>query len=140
MSVSIPAELRRSVRAHFLQRCAYCCQPSEALTVVTFEVEHIQSLSLGGQTDFENLCLACPTCNRFKANRVTGLTEEGVEARLFDPQRDSWLAHFDWSVNGTVIVGLTDVGVATVNLLRMNRPQLVEVRSLWGIVGKHPPN
>lgn len=139
MSVCIPAELRRRVRAHFLQRCAYC-QSSEALTVVTFEVEHIQPLSLGGQTDFENLCLACPTCNRHKANRVIGLTDEGIETRLFHPQRDSWLAHFDWSVNGTVIVGLTEIGVATLDLLRMNRPQLVEVRSLWGIVGKHPPN
>lgn len=97
MSVYIPAELRRRVRAHFLQRCAYC-QSSEALTAVTFEVEHIQPLSLGGQTDFENLCLACPTCNRHKANRVMGLTDDRTET------------------------------------------QLVEVRSLWGIVGKHPPN
>jgi hypothetical protein len=139
LSVYITAELRRRVRAHFFQRCAYC-QSSEALTVVTFEVEHIQPLSLGGQTAFENLCLACPTCNRHKANRVIGLSDEGIETRLFHPQRDSWLAHFDWSVNGTVIVGLTEIGVATVNLLRMNRLQLVEVRSLWGIVGKHPPN
>ncbi len=139
MSVYIPALLRRRVRAHFLQRCAYC-QSSEALTVVTFEVEHIQPLLLGGQTNFENLCLACPTCNRHKANRVMVLTDDGTETQLFHPQRDSWLAHFDWSVNGTVIVGLTAIGVATVNLLRMNRPQLVEVRSLWGIVGKHPPN
>jgi len=139
LSVYIPTELRRRVLAHFLQRCAYC-QSSEALTVVTFEVEHIQPLSLGGQTDFENLCLACPTCNRHKANRVTGPTDEGGKARLFHPQRDSWLDHFDWSVNSTVIVGLTEIGIATVNLLRMNRPQLVEVRSLWAIVGKHPPN
>ncbi len=134
MSVYIPAELRRRVRAHFLQRCAYC-QSSEALTVVTFEVEHIQPLSHGGQADFENLCLACPTCIRHKANRVIGLTHEGTETRLFHPQRDNWFAHFDCSVNGTVIVGLTEIGVATVNLLRMNRPQLVEVRSLWVIVG-----
>ena len=122
-----------------MQRCAYC-QSSEALTVVTVELEHIRPLSLCGQTEFENLCLACPTCNRHKANRLIGLTDKGAEARLFDPQRDSWLAHFDWSVNGTVIVGLTDIGIATVNLLRMNRPQLVEVRSIWIIVGKHPPN
>ncbi len=139
MSVYIPVELRRRIRAHFLQRCAYCLS-NEALTVVTFEVEHIQPLSLGGQTEFENLCLACPACNRHKANRVNGLTDEGTETRLFHPQRDSWLAHFDWSVNGTVIVGLTEIGVATVNLLRMNRPQLTEVRSLWVIIGKHPPN
>ena len=32
LSVYFPAELRRRVRAHFLQRCAYC-QSSEALTV-----------------------------------------------------------------------------------------------------------
>jgi hypothetical protein len=25
-------------------------------------------------------------------------------------------------------------------LLHMNRPQLVEVRSLWIVVGKHPPS
>ena len=90
MSVYIPAELRRRVRAHFLQRCAYC-QSSEAITVVTFEVEHIQPLSLGGQTDFENLCLACPTCNRHKANRNIGLTDEGTETRLFHPSATAGL-------------------------------------------------
>jgi 5-methylcytosine-specific restriction endonuclease McrA len=102
-----------------LQRCAYC-QSSESLTVVTFEVEHIYPLWLGGQTEFENLCLACPACNRRKANRVIGLTDEGTETRLFHSERDSWLDHFDWSVNDTVIVGLTDIGIATVNLLHMN--------------------
>ncbi|HUP80483.1 MAG TPA: hypothetical protein VM260_18185 [Pirellula sp.] len=54
---------------------------------------------------------------------------------MFHPQSDRWLDHFDWSVNGTLIVGLTDVGAATINLLRMNRPQLVKVRYLWIIVG-----
>jgi hypothetical protein len=43
-------------------------------------------------------------------------------------------------MNSTLIVGLTDIGIATVHLLRMNRPQLVAVRSLWAIIGKHPPN
>ena len=129
MSVYIPIELRRRIRSHFLQRCAYC-QSSEALTVVTFEVEHIHPLSLDGQTEFENLCLACTSCNRHKANRVIGLTDEGAETRLFHPQLHHWFDHFDWSVNSTLIVGLTDIGIATVNLLHMNRPQLVEVRSL----------
>jgi hypothetical protein len=79
-------------------------------------------------------------CCECLALTTMGLTDEGTETRLFHPQRDRWLAHFDWSVNGTVIVGLTEIGVVTVNLLRMNRPQLVEVRSLWVIIGKHPPN
>ena len=138
MSDYVSVELRRQIRAHFFNRCAYC-QSSEALTVVTFEVEHIMPISLGGLTQFENLCLACPTCNRHKSNRIFGFTEDGTESRLFHPQLDRWLDHFDWTVNGTLIVGLSDIGNATINLLRMNRPQLVEVRSLWGIVGKHPP-
>ena len=75
MSDYIPADLRRRVRAHFSQCCAYC-RSSEALTVVTFEVEHILPLSLGGPTEFENLGLACPTCNRYKSNRVAGITDE----------------------------------------------------------------
>ena len=129
MSDYIPVDLRRRVRVHFSQCCAYC-KSSETLTVVTFEVEHIFPLSLGGLTEFENLCLACPTCNRHKSDRVVGITDEGLESRLFHPQQDRWLDHFDWSVSGTLIVGLTDVRAATINLLRMNRPQLVEVRYL----------
>lgn len=127
------------MREHFSQCCAYC-KSRESLTVVTFEVEHIIPQSLNGLTEFENLCLACPTCNRFKSNRLVGIAENGKEARLFHPQQDRWLEHFDWSVNGTMIVGLSEIGTATINLLRMNRPQLVEVRSLWVLVGRHPPN
>jgi hypothetical protein len=138
LSDYIPADLRRRVRAHFSQCCAYC-RSTEALTVVTFEVEHILPLSLGGPTEFENLGLACQSCNRHKSNRVVGITDESLESRLFHPQSDRWLDHFDWTISGTVIVGLTDVGTATINLLRMNRPQLIEVRSLWVTVGKHPP-
>lgn len=63
----------------------------------------------------------------------------GLESRLFHPQVDVWNDHFGWSVSGTVIVGLTDVGVVTIDCLQMNRTQLVEVRALWILVGKHPP-
>jgi hypothetical protein len=45
-----------------------------------------------------------------------------------------------WSVGNTLIAGLTKFGIATVNALCMNRPLLVEVRSLWVNVSKHPPN
>ncbi|MEQ8973314.1 MAG: HNH endonuclease [Coleofasciculus sp. C1-SOL-03] len=42
--------------------------------------------SAGGETVFDNLCLACPTCNRYKATRQTvpdPLTGESVA--LFHP-------------------------------------------------------
>jgi hypothetical protein len=109
------------------------------LTVAIFEIEHIIPLASGGITEFENLCLACPSCNRFKSNRTQGRTDTGSESRLFHPQQDHWLEHFDWSVDATVIVGLTEVAQATIKTLRMNRQQVVDVRSLWVDAGRHPP-
>ena len=139
MNDYVPLSLRKRVHSHFFECCGYC-RTQESLTVVTFEVEHIIPRSMGGSTEFENLCLACPSCNRFKSNRVHGVSESGHDCRLFHPHKDHWLEHFDWSFNGTLIVGLTDVGQATIQLLRMNRPQLIEVRSLWVLLGKHPPD
>lgn len=142
MSRYLSIELRRRVRDAFEGCCAYC-KTAESLTVVTFEVEHITPVSRDGQSTFENLCLACPACNRFKSDRTHGkLTDgtDGTEVRLFHPQQDNWDDHFDWTVDGTVIVGLTERGKSTVNLLRMNRSQVVSVRLLWVAAGRHPPN
>ena len=65
------------MRDYFGHCCAYC-QTAESLTVVTFEVEHILPRSLGGLTECDNLCLACPSCNRHKSNRLVGITSDGV--------------------------------------------------------------
>ena len=138
MSEYVSVELRRRVRAIFCVCCAYC-QTDESLSVVVFEIEHIVPVSKGGATEFGNLCLACPSCNRFKSNRTHGTTDDDIASRLFHPRQDNWLDHFDWSVNGTVIVALTEIGEATINTLRMNRNQVVQVRSLWVDAGRHPP-
>lgn len=138
MSSYVPAALRSRVREHFSGQCAYC-KTAESLTVVTFEIEHIEPRSSGGLTAFENLCLACPACNRFKSNRTIGRDQSGRESRLFHPHQDFWLEHFDWSVDGTNIVGLTNTGIVTIYTLRMNRKQVVAVRTLWVEAGRHPP-
>lgn len=138
MSAYVAVDLRRRVRDAFFSCCAYC-QADEALTVTIFEVEHIIPVSLGGETEFDNLCFACPSCNRFKSNRTHGITDADAETRLFHPQRDTWHDHFDWTIDGTAIVGLTEIAQATINTLRMNRKQVVEVRSLWVDAGRHPP-
>lgn len=138
MSEYVPVELRRRIRAAFCSCCAYC-QTDESPSVVDFEIEHILPVSKEGATEFDNLCLACPSCNRFKSVRTHGTADTGAESRLFHPQQDTWLDHFDWSVNGTVIVALTEIGEATINALRMNRKQIVEVRALWVDAERHPP-
>ncbi|WP_372719336.1 HNH endonuclease [Novipirellula sp.] len=135
----MPLDLKRRVREAFGSCCAYC-KTAESLTVVTFEVEHIIPISRGGLSSFDNLCLACPACNRFKSDRTAGKLPTGTEVPLFHPLRDDWADHFDWTVDGTVIVGLTDSGKATVESLKMNRNQVVRVRALWVAAGRHPPN
>lgn len=139
MSAHIPFEIRERVREAFQERCAYC-QTAERITVVTFEVEHIIPVSKGGMTEFENLCLACPMCNRHKASRTEHIdpaTDESVP--LFHPRRDRWLDHFTWNVEGSELVGLSSSGRATIAALRINRPQLIRTRKLWIAVGEHPP-
>ncbi|MDF5715577.1 MAG: HNH endonuclease signature motif containing protein [Rhizonema sp. NSF051] len=72
MSVYISVELQRRIRQHLVDCCAYC-RTAEFLTVTTFEFEHIIPRSADGKTVFENLCLACPSCNRYKSSRQTAL-------------------------------------------------------------------
>jgi hypothetical protein len=138
VSVYISVQLRSRVRTHFKDRCAYCRTP-EDLTVAIFEFEHIKPRSAGGKTQFENLCLACPTCNRFKSVRQSApdpLTQE--DSPLFHPQQEQWSDHFAWSEDATEVVGLTAIGRAAASALRMNRTQLVRIRLMWAALGEHP--
>lgn len=140
MSAYIPVELQRQIRDRFANSCAYC-QTAEHLSVATFEIEHIVPRSAGGATVFENTCLACPTCNRFKADRVAAADPATrQEVPLFHPQRDDWTDHFEWNEDASEIVALTPIGRATIAALRMNRPQLIRVRRMWVAMSEHPPH
>ena len=139
MSVYIPVELQQQIRTQFANCCAYC-HTIEALTVTTFEYEHITPRSAGGQTVFKNLCLACPTCNRYKASRQDAIdptTQEHVP--LFHPQQQQWIEHFTWNEDHTELVALSAMGRATIVALKMNRPQIIRVRQMWVKLGEHPP-
>lgn len=48
MSAYIPVELQNKIRSHFGDLCAYC-RTAEALTVTTFEFEHIIPCLLVGE-------------------------------------------------------------------------------------------
>jgi hypothetical protein len=139
VSVYIAARLQRQIRAHFYNRCAYC-QSSESLMAVTYEFEHVVPLSAGGTTQFCNLCLACPPCNRRKASRQDGIdVETGERVKLFHPQTDLWIEHFRWTETATEIVPRTPTGRITIDFLQMNRHQIIVAREIWVEVGRHPP-
>jgi hypothetical protein len=139
MSVYVSVELQRRIRKRFANTCAYC-RTAEHLTATVFEFEHIVPHSVGGPTTFENLCLACPMCNRYKSDSdlaVDPLTSE--EVRLFHPQADHWPDHFAWNDDKTEVIGLTPIGRASVATLKMNRPAMIRVRRMWVLLGEHPP-
>ena len=140
MSAYVPDDVRRQVRDRYANCCAYC-RAAEHLSVAIFEIEHIVPRSADGQTVLENLCLACPSCNRYKSDRTEALDLKSQErVPLFSPNRDVWDDHFSWNDDATEIIGLTATGRSTIELLRMNRPQLVRLRRMWVAMGEHPPD
>jgi hypothetical protein len=93
----------------------------------------------GGETVFENLCFACPLCNRYKSKFTSDIdSETGELARLFHPHLDRWLEHFSIQEDETLL-GLTPVGRATIHRLKLNRPVLVRLRRVWRGLGLFPP-
>lgn len=46
---------------------------------------------------------------------------------LFNPRQDAWEAHFAWQ--GPTLVGLTPVGRATIQVLWLNHPRMVDLRA-----------
>jgi len=105
------------------------------------EVEHIIPRARDGSDDESNLWLACPLCNRHKADKITGTDPaSGATVPLFNPRTQIWTDHFRWSENGLCIIGLTPVGRATVEALHLSDdPDALKVRSYWVLAGWHPP-
>ena len=107
---------------------------------VTFEVDHIIPRVKGGVTALENLCLACPTCNRHKATKTDAI-DSATQASIafYHPVKDSWNDHFVWSEDGSHLMALTPSARVTTETLRMNRPAIVQLRLYWAATHRHPP-
>ncbi|MCZ6680421.1 MAG: HNH endonuclease signature motif containing protein [Candidatus Poribacteria bacterium] len=130
---------RQRVTERAKNRCEYCLSPAEQ-TGIPMTIDHIRPQSKEGTSDDDNLCLACGRCNGYKHDRAHGRNPEtGRWVRLFHPRRQQWSKHFRWSEGGIRIVGLTACGKATVEVLQMNRPNIVRARRNWVVVGWHPP-
>jgi 5-methylcytosine-specific restriction endonuclease McrA len=139
MPAHVSEALWARVAAADRQRCAYCLT-GEAITGLPLTIDHIQPVSLGGETIFNNLCLACRSCNEVKANRNASIDPlTGEEVPHFHPRRERWGDHFAWNLDGSHIEGLTSVGRATIVTLKMNNALVVAARTRWVLAGWHPP-
>lgn len=128
---------RAEVAARAGHRCEYCHLPTRG-QVATFPIDHITPRHAGGTTAPDNLALTCPHCNAHKWTAVEEIDPDtGRPVRLFHPRQDVWDEHFAWSGAGE-ITGRTAVGRATVTTLRMNDPDMTELRMLLAELGLFP--
>ncbi len=130
--------MKRSVRAlvrdRAANRCEYCGVPQD-LWGARLQIEHVIAQQHASDDDPSNLALACDRCNLLKGPNLSSIDPEtGAIVRLFNPREHSWAEHFGFQ--GTLIVGRTPEGRATVSLLRMNERQRVRVRHLLLRLGR----
>lgn len=135
----ISVELRHTVAEAARYRCGYCLSAQDVMGV-KLHIEHILPLARGGQTIIDNLWLACPLCNAFKGTLVEAIDPStNLNVSLYNPQTQNWREHFAWSDDGTLVIGQTPIGRATVLALRLNNDYLVPARRRWVAAGWHPP-
>ncbi|MCB1089279.1 MAG: HNH endonuclease [Verrucomicrobiae bacterium] len=136
---ALSAATRHEVRERAKGACEYC-RHQEGYSSDSFAIDHILPRSRGGSDEPDNLSLACNGCNGRKYNKTEGIDSvSGQRAPLFNPRKDQWSDHFQWSPDFTRIIGITAKGRATVSELELNRNSLVRLRRVLSGAGKHPP-
>ncbi len=137
MTTRPPTEMRRQVAERAHNCCEYCLIHQD-LAASTHQVDHVIAEKHGGATTLENLALSCTPCNRRKGSDIASIDPETADVTpLFDPRTQNWPDHF--ALGGARIVGLTAVGRATVELLRLNCFERVTERTELVRVGRYPP-
>lgn len=99
--------------------CEYC-RISIDDTYFGGEIDHIRSLKHNGQTELNNLALACQPCNRNKGSDLGSIaTTSETLVRFFNPRTDIWPEHFH--VNQIAeIEALTEIGEVTALIFGFN--------------------
>jgi hypothetical protein len=136
MTTYIPDALRREVTERAGERCEYCRVHQED-RLFAHEIDHIYAEKHSGQSQSENLSLACAECNRFKGSDLCSfdsVTQTVVS--LFHPRREQWSDHF--RVVDGVIEALTSSGRVTARLLQFNRLDALDRRRSLIRQGRYP--
>ncbi len=135
----ISAKLRDKIRLAANNCCGYCKSPQH-LIPMPFEIEHFLPIAEGGTNDEENLWLACRVCNSFKhAKTFATDPQTNKKTTFYNPRKQVWAEHFEFSDDKTEIIGKTACGRTTVIALKLNNSLSVKMRRLWVGVGWFPP-
>jgi hypothetical protein len=131
-------QLKLLVARRANRRCEYCLSP-EAYCPNPFSVDHIIPSSLGGGFDSGNLAYTCSGCNghKFTATHAIDPQTNGL-APLYHPRQQRWSDHFRWQEDFSIIGGTSPTGRATVERLRLNRVEVVNLRCILRMAGILP--
>ena len=131
---------QRAEAAHRANWCCEYCKTPQRFCPDTFSIDHILPTSRRGRGELTNFAFACQGCNNAKYDHTTARDPlSGATVRLFNPRSDRWAEHFEWEESFTLILGITAIGRATIELLKLNRPQVRNLRQLLRAAGLHPP-
>lgn len=112
--------VRALVKHKFSGHCGYCgVHENEAGSLLT--VDHFRPRTAGGTNALANLVYCCHACNTFKGSYWQPDSEE----RVLHPTE--YEGHIVEGAEG-VVAGITATGMFHIQLLRLNRPQLIERR------------
>lgn len=129
-----------AIKRKVQDRANHCCEYCKTCIDNIGQTLHIEHIIPNDGNQLDNLCLACPNCNLSKGQATYAPDpKSGKSVPLFNPRLQIWNDHFEWHNNGTVIMGKTSTGRATVERLKMNREYILVARSRWVKAGFHPP-
>jgi hypothetical protein len=140
MSKYIPKEKRLLVKNRANNYCEYCFSKEE-FSPSSFAIEHIIPIAKNGTDDSDNLAYSCQGCNNFKYINTTSIDSlTGEVVPLFNPRSDKWIEHFKWSKDTLTLIGLSPRARATIDLLKLNRQSVVNLRRAIKSINEHPPS
>lgn len=116
---------KEKLMEEFDGKCAYC--DSKIGVTSHGNIEHFYPKSLYPEkiSDIDNLLIACQICDMSKAAKFP-LDSDG-NPQLLNPRSDKFEEHIDLASDGT-LHGVTEKGRVTVDILKLNRPELIERR------------
>ena len=115
------------IRQCYRHRCGYC-GVSETETGGDLTVDHYRPVSRGGDDDEANLVYCCFRCNTYKGDFFPTADDVRRGLHILHPLRDPVTSHLRENEETGQLGPLTTTGRFHVELLRLNRPQLVELR------------
>jgi hypothetical protein len=104
-------------------------------------IDHAVQVVKGGGDGIENLVVSCWGCNGHKFTNTTAYDSKSATiVELFNPRINVWSEHFKWSQDSLTLEGVSPIGRASVDKLKLNREGLRNLRSVLKVVGLHPLN